>query len=464
MPYAWSLLARGGTSLRDYYVTTPVCCPSRTSLLTGRYTHNHRVLTNSFHLAGGGGGFPAFARHVRGDYLAPWLQEAGYRTIHIGKFLNFYGRGNPRRVPGGWSGWATIVDSPSDSRYYHYRLNIDGRVTRPIGRYGRGDGHHCLSSDGCTYVTDRLTLLAQHELTRDRSRPIYLQLDEVAPHGDKVPPDGPAVKRSDRHPLRITRRPGGAAFNEADVADKPAFLRRQRPLDRREIRDLRRSERMRLLSLGAVDRGIKRIATELARQGRLQNTYIILTSDNGLLLGEHRYRTAKFLAYEPVSHMPLLIRGPGIPRGRLMTGPAANIDLAPTILRLLGAPLDHRFDGISLANALRGGRLPSRRALLLEAYPPGHARKAFVPKPKIPNKAPSLRYSAILLGHWKLIDYRRGGRELYDLRSDPHETRSLAHIPRYRSLEQALERRLRRLRRCRGDSCSRPIGSSLPRP
>ena len=139
MPYAWSLLARGGTSLRDYYVTTPVCCPSRTSLLTGRYAHNHRVLTNSFHLAGGGGGFPAFARHVRGNYLAPWLQEAGYRTIHIGKFLNFYGRGNPRRVPGGWSGWATIVDSPSDSRYYHYRLNIDGRVTRPIGRYRGGD-------------------------------------------------------------------------------------------------------------------------------------------------------------------------------------------------------------------------------------------------------------------------------------------------------------------------------------
>jgi N-acetylglucosamine-6-sulfatase len=464
MPFTWKLLAHGGTSFRDYYVTTPVCCPSRTSLLTGRYAHNHRVLTNSPHLAGGGGGFPAFERHVHGDYLAPWLQAAGYRTIHIGKFLNFYGRGNPRVVPPGWSGWATLLDNPSESRYYDYRLNIDGQVSRPIVRRKRSGGRRCLQTTSCTYVTDRLTLIAQRELRRNRSRPIYLQLDEIAPHGDLIPPDGPAVKRSDRRRLQITKRPGGTAFNETDVSDKPRFLRSQPPLNRQEIQHVRRAERLRRLSLGAVDRGLRRIASQLSRQGRLQNTYILLTSDNGLLLGEHRFRTAKFLAYEPVTHMPLLIRGPGIPRGRLITGPAANIDLAPTILRLLGGPLDHRFDGISLASALRGGRLPRRRALLLEAYPPGRPRKAYVPKPKISNKAPSRRYSGILLGHWKLIDYGQAGRELYDLRSDPNETRSLARNPRYRNLVRALELRLGRLRACRGTSCSRPFRSSLPSP
>jgi arylsulfatase A-like enzyme len=189
-----------------------------------------------------------------------------------------------------------------------------------------------------------------------------------------------------------------------------------------------------------VDQGVKQIVDELERAGELENTLLIFTSDNGYLIGEHRIRESKVLPYEPSIRVPLLMRGPGIPRGARREQLVWNGDLAPTILDAAGARAAWEPDGMSLLPFARDAGARSGRAVLLEGPP---TRRT--------GAAPT--FTGLRTPDHLYVEYLTGERELYDLRRDPYELRNLAGLPRAATVERSLAERLTRLRDCAGTSC-----------
>ena len=383
MPSTLDLIAKKGITFNRYYVSYPLCCPSRVSLLTGRYAHNHNVRGN----VSPNGGYTGFS--FRGAYshnLATWLQADGYHTVHLGKFLNGYGEepwDNGTTVPPGWDSWDTILDVDRTHYYSGYKMDINGQVVGPFGdpgswetrEYGVRDDIGCpyAPTNGlpCYYVTDTLTNMASAEIqATPPERPLYLQLDYTAPHGDFRRPAGPEPSPRHYDWFQGAALPHDTAegLDEGNVTDKPRFIREASHLTPSERHTYLIYYQKMLESLRDVDDGVRQVIGTLSQTGRLQNTYIIFTSDNGFFFGEHRLLGGKFLAYEPATHLPLLIRGPGIKPGSSTGELAANIDIAPTVLELSGAKADKSIDGRSLGPVMRDPDLRTRRPILFESF------------------------------------------------------------------------------------------------
>jgi N-acetylglucosamine-6-sulfatase len=452
MPNVLSKIAGRGVAFNRYYVTYPICCPSRTSLITGLYVHNHGVLINRPPY-----GYPAFKRSPSyTDNLATWLQGAGYRTIHIGKFLNFYGDADPSEIPPGWTDWETVVSEEGARRYYGETYNMNGALVGPLGSWTEAavDSPTCRISHpetpgGCNYSTDIDSALAVDAIRRSAEfpQPFYLQVDYTAPHVDLVGPSGPSVATRDEGSATGVRyRPPG--FNERDVSDKPRFIRIFHRLSAAQRHEIDQRYRHELESLRAVDTGVGSIIRTLAATRQLGNTYIFFISDNGQFHGEHRIAQGKYLPYEPASHMPLLVAGPGFPRETHSNALVSNTDIAPTIAEL--ARVRVRADGRSLLPYAHDPQLRSRRPILLEGYAiPG---KGFFHRH---NTASVLDYFGVVAGRYKYVRYGYGGRELYDLGADPAELHSLVGDPRYRPVVQWAQALTTSLKTCKGEACRR---------
>jgi N-acetylglucosamine-6-sulfatase len=417
-----------GVTFDRFYDSYPLCCPSRTTFLTGQYSHNHGVLGNGTPI----GGYYALRKP---DTLGVWLQAAGYHTIHIGKFLNRYGLRDPTEIPSGWSEWYGALQSSSD-RYFDYRLNENGALRH----YGKSPGD---------YKTDAETEAALAAIRKRAGlgpggKPFFLFLGAIAPHL----PATPAPR--DRNRFRHLRLPRGVAFNERDVSDKPRFIRRLDPLSAAKIRQIRSGYRDRAASLLSLDRSVGRILDELDSDGLGENTYVLFLSDNGFFFGQHRLPKGKYLPYEPSTHLPLMIRGPGIPAEVHSDELVANIDLAPTILGLAGADPSVEVDGRSLMPFAQDPGLRSERPILFEA------NSADKPSVGVP-------YVGIRTRRYAYIRYRSGEQELYDLDRDPRQLRSRHRDPRYAPTKRALARALASLRDCRGEACRKPL-ASIPAP
>ncbi|MGH2981362.1 MAG: sulfatase family protein [Solirubrobacterales bacterium] len=469
MPNTLTLIAGGGITFNRYYVSDPLCCPSRATALTGQYAHNNGVLGN------GPTAFGGYGALSKQHNLAVWLQGAGYRTIHIGKFLNYYGQppvSAPTEVPPGWSHWETLAGEDSTHYFYGYRLNVNGEVRGPFGEisYARRDEPGCVSdpaADPCEYQTDVLTQSAVEQVLGSAGpSPFFLSLDYVAPHGDFRPPWGaePAPRHYDSWSAVPLPRPPG--FNERDVSDKPRFLRRARRLGGIGIAHAQQEWQKGLESLRAVDDGVARLFGALAGTGELARTYVIFTTDNGFFNGEHRIQRSKFLPYEPATHVPLLMRGPGIRPGSRSGELVANVDLAPTILQIAGTGPSVAVDGRSLLRFARKPRKRTTRPLLLE----GFTRAVDVATARATGATASIRdapirdFQGIRVGRYKYVRYRGGVKELYDLRRDPYEQHSRIKDRRYREVRSFLAKRLNWLRRCSGRVCRKRLKAKIPRP
>lgn len=489
MPNTLAMIGGRGMTFNRYYVSYPLCCPSRVTLLTGRYAHNSNVRGN----VQPNGGYSGFrARGAWSHNLATWLQGAGYRTIHIGKFLNGYGDppyDNGTEVPPGWSAWHTVENADTHHYYYGYSLNDNGTIDGPFGdpgswdtrEYGERDYFGCPTSSieekPCLYETDVFSRIAYEELVgTSPEQPFYLQLDYTAPHGDFRRPAGP--EPAPRHytlfdgaPYPHDREEG---FNEGNVNDKPRFIREAPYLSGEEIHTYRVYYDKALASLRAIDDGVKTVLDTLGTQHRLRNTYVIFTSDNGFFYGEHRLTGGKFLAYEPSTHLPFLIRGPGIKPGTATGELAANTDIAPTILELAGVKPDKSVDGTSLVPFLRDPSLRTRRGILFESFvetndveangeptaqkvvkevqrrrPNGGGAKASI-------VAPPKDYEGIRLGPYKYIEWPDGEKELYDITKDPNELNNIVRVPNYFPIRAFLHAQLIRLEACVGHTCREP--------
>jgi arylsulfatase A-like enzyme len=240
------------------------------------------------------------------------------------------------------------------------------------------------------------------------------------------------------------------------MSDKPRFLRRRaRLLRSRDVATIVRDSRARRAALLSVDEGVARIVAALRRTGELANTYVLFTSDNGYMQGEHRVRSGKMLPYDPSTRVPLLIRGPGIPAGRATSELVANTDLAPTLLDLAGARPGKTLDGRSLVAFARSPGIRTKRAILHET---GGARYAGPREQdeRTNSRRPLRRvmsYRAIRTPRWLYVRWHNGDRELYDLRRDRDQMRSLHAGSAHRRVRLVLAKRLRALARCAGAGC-----------
>ncbi|MEO1370811.1 MAG: sulfatase, partial [Acidobacteriota bacterium] len=321
--------------------------------LTGRYAHNHGVYGNNYNLANGNGGWRGFREQGNEpEHIGPWLQAAGYHTALIGKFLNGYpnipgGFVAEEYIPMGWSEWYGSFTNDFPFSYFDFRLNENGVVTR---------------YDDGTYLTDRETELAVDFLTRAAAldEPFFLFLSPYAPHG----PTEPAPRHDGLHRAAGVTTFVPPSFNEFDMSDKPVYIQEDAVLRPTHFPNgaLRKLD----MTL-ALDEMIQAVIDTLAATGDLDNTYVFFVSDNGLLWGEHRLG-GKAAPYEESIRIPMAVRGPTTPAGETFSHLVANIDLAPTLLELAGAPLPEAVDGESFVRAFEGGVGPAawRDALQIE--------------------------------------------------------------------------------------------------
>lgn len=435
-------LTREGTRFENFYATLPACCPSRATLLTGQYAHNHGVQANE---RVDGGGFDRFRRsRAYSRTVAVALRRAGYRTGWVGKFLNGYGpvaMNTPSYRPPGWTNWQALA---KPGGLYDWRLNDNGTLRSFRGARG--------------YQTDVLARRAGGFIRRSAGlgRPFFLTVATGAPHGES----GPDTWK--RNP-RPARRHWGAFSGEplprppsfnAKPIDKPSFARRG-PLSAERKRDLTRLNRSRRETLLAVDDMMGRLVRVLSRIGRLNNTYVIFTSDNGFLMGEHRL-VGKRLLYEPSANVPMIIRGPGVPRGATRTQVTGNIDVASTILNAARVRPLIKQDGISLLGLARDRDRARNRGILLT-----HSQRAIGGRPGPPN----WRSLGVRVPGWVYVRHNSNNgieEELYDLNADPHQLRNLVPLtdrsnaefdPALAQQRRELRERLKRLRDCAGKRC-----------
>jgi arylsulfatase A-like enzyme len=452
MPNTKRLLAQAGTRFTDYIATTAQCCPSRASLLTGQYAHNHGVTSNPV-------GYPGLVD--RSNVLPVWLHRAGYWTIHVGKFLNGYERvAQPdSAVAPGWDQWHTVLGNTS---YYSYNLFVNGSRRH----YGSHRGDHI------THVLNR-TAVRMVRRYAPKGHPFYLQLDQRAPHmAHHRDPHGrcgqaPMPVPADERLFRNERLPKPPSFNEENMRDKPSFLRAAPKVGSLERRKIRKHWRCALASLHGVDRGVKKVYDAVKKAGELGKTVFIFISDNGQFHGQHRLQSGKVLPYEEALRLPLLIRVPQryrhhAARVRKVGRPVGNIDLAPTILDLArarpcSAPGDCRtMDGRSLMPLLRrSSHWPHGRALLTEYRVGDAGRYATCEFAGIRTR------EDIYVRHFRVVDPGTSQcvpddeSERYSLRKDPFELRNLcfggssSNCP-VGAKQLDLELRLSQLRRCAG--------------
>jgi arylsulfatase A-like enzyme len=331
-------------------------------------------------------------------------------------------------VPPGWSEWYASVD-PSTYQYSGYRLNENG----VLGNYAR-------------YQTDEYTQRAVDAVRRlaPAGEPFFLSLAYLAPHSggprDADDPAGIATPSpAERHRDRFATEPlpRSRAFDEADVSDKPSFIRRRPRLSATRRAAVEENYRQRLESLLAVDEGVVRIVDALRAAGELEKTLVVFTSDNGFFGGEHRVPYGKVLVYEPSVRVPLIMRGPGVPRGARRRQLVSNVDLAPTILEAAGARAGRVQDGRSLAGLLSDRTREWGRELLFEG----------------PTGFDAVAFSALRNQRYLYVEYDNGERELYDMRRDPDQLESLDASPAHARLQARLAERLAALQVCAGASC-----------
>lgn len=287
-------------------------------------------------------------------------------------------------------------------------------------------------------VADR-AVLAIHQRAQE-GRPFFLWVAPLAPHGELGESGWRPPRPADRHVTRFLDAPLPRlpSFNELDVSDKPLAISVLPALTDENIAQITYRYRAELASLLAADDLVARVVGQLSADGILDNTVIIYTSDNGVFHGEHRLPSGKTLLYEEAVRQPLIIRGREFGRGVRVTFPAANIDLAATIIDLAGAEAMRSLDGRSLRSLLRNPDAQKRRALLLENFDERGRRST-----------DAIRTRQYFYAEWKHPDSGTEY-ELYDLVADPYQLQNRHCDPELASVEVRLRAKLRRLRNCRG--------------
>lgn len=432
MPQLKSLMVDGGVSFSNYFVNISLCCPSRATILRGQYAHNTGVYSNKK----SDGSFIYFYRHgLEKSTIATWLQQKGYRNAYIGKYFNGYPRQAPKNyVPAGWDEWASPI---YDSGYmgYKYTLNENGSFVE------YGDRPEDYSADVYTSKAQEFI----NQAAKDK-QPFFLYLSYFAPHQPAIP----APRHSKLFPDAFA--PRTPSFNEADVEDKPKYIRELPLLNQAQKNRLDRLYQKRLRSLQAVDEGLVTLINTLKANEQLDNTYIIFTSDNGYHLGQHRLPPDKETAYEEDIHLPLYVRGPDVPMGETRDQIVSNLDLAPTFAELAGADTPNFIDGRSLVPLFRR-HIPI----------PAQWRQVFFLQHRLNRQTIPIipDYKGLRTSNCTYVQYATSEKELYNLRQDPDQLQNLANVIQPQVIKEYAKRMIN-LSSCRGKTCRERDLKPLP--
>jgi N-acetylglucosamine-6-sulfatase len=429
MPHV-AALQRRGTTFDHYFVSNSLCCPSRATIFTGDFPHDTKVLSNTAPL----GGYAKFReRRLARRTFAVALQREGYATSLLGKYLNGYGdafmSGLTAPVPPGWSDWH--VANRTGYREFGSELNDNGRFTTYEG-----------------YGVDVLAEHASDFIARSGGQPFALEVATFAPHA----PYTPAPRNADDFP-GLTQ-PRDPSFDAPNV-NPPSWLADRPPLGAERIADMDEDFRRRAQAVQAIDALVARVEQEAPK-----NTYIVFSSDNGYHMGQHRLAPGKMTAFDTDIRVPLIVAGPGVPKGRTVHQIAQNTDLAPTFVQLAGGTPDSAIDGHSLVPLLRDGTPTTwPTAALVEHRGPRFG----IGDPDLQSDVPT-RYTALRISSPRTeavyVEYTDGEREYYDIARDPFELRNV--VDRLTPAREAqLHAALARLRNCHdAQACWRAAGGA----
>ncbi|KAL2264167.1 hypothetical protein VTK26DRAFT_1285 [Humicola hyalothermophila] len=470
-----------GTLYKRHYCTTAICCPARVSLWTGKLAHN----TNVTDVNPPYGGYPKFVSQGLNDaYLPRWLQEAGYNTYYTGKLFNAHTIQNYNSpYPAGWNGSDFLLDPYT---YMYLNASFQRNHDPPVSY----EGQHSVD----VLTTKALGFL--DDAAEDAgNRPFFLGIAPVAPHSNVqaslFDDDGSGGGNLDDINIAAAFTPPIPAerhkhlFANATVPRTPHFNPRQ-PSGANWVRRLPRQSadnvafndhfyRQRLRALQSVDELVDAVVARLRERGLLESTYLFYTTDNGYHIGQHRLQPGKECGFEEDINVPLIVRGPGVPRGRVSEAVVtSHVDLAPTILRLAGRPARADFDGVAIPlgeDEIREAEEQRTRHehVTVEfwgfAVSEGELFDEDEERLVVNNTYKAVR----VIGRGYNLYYAvwcNNEHELYDLETDPYQLHNLLHpshpspqtllgIPLPKVLAR-LDALLFVLKSCKGQTCVRP--------
>ena len=393
MPTVRNAIIARGVNYTQAMVPTSVCCPSRASILTGMYSHSTGVWHNGDKtaLSGVPGGYDAFvANGNESRTVAVALDQAGYQTEMIGKYLNGY-----RQQDGPPPGWDRFLAFDKDAAYYDYML-----------------GGQLYGSRARDYSTDVIARKAVSLIeTAPTIEPLFMYIAPKAPHAPFIP-----ASRDEGAPMGQYVHPRDfGAFNEANLSDKPTWLQEKGYVSVERMHELAQAQHRSLL---AVDELTRNVIDALKARGTLSNTLLIFMSDNGLQWGEHRL-TKKDLPYTASTRIPMAMRWDGhITPGTTRTDLVLNVDIAPTIADVVGLTMPGT-EGLSLLSS-------NQRT--------GFPLEGTIGKPLDQGTVQRPAYCGWRTDNQLFIHYNGGAEELYLLDQDPKETQNVASDTAFESV------------------------------
>jgi N-acetylglucosamine-6-sulfatase len=398
MPNLQRLVAAHGTTFTAARHNIAECSPARAGFLTGQYSKRHTVL----------GQRDAFARHNDvHKTVAVWMQSAGYHTGIIGKYFT---EGEGASSPPGWDVRRQLA--AKNQEQYGYEVWDGKAMQKPELDQGRYLQQEVVAFLGGAHA------------------PFFLWFTPTADH---TPYQAPPNHRHEFSRLQWPDR------RERDVSDKPSWIQQLSPFPDRVLASIRQTERLRLRELLGLDDTIAAIFEQLASTGRVDDTVVIFTSDNGVFMGEHRIPpSSKNMPYEPSVLVPCVARGPGFPHTTIRQPVHMSMDLTATCVELAEASPNLPLDGVSLTQVVGDpSRFDARQLLYERGSSEGYS---------FPIAVPPLA-DGIFTRDRKLVRYRSTPSiyELYDLDADPNELRNLADHPEYADDRSTLEAALDRL-------------------
>jgi N-acetylglucosamine-6-sulfatase len=411
MPKTRALLGAQGMQFEKAFVSLPLCCPSRATIMRGQYAHNTGVFGNSNAPDGGWQGYQNHGHEQ--DNIATRLHNGGYRTGLFGKYLNGY---DLTAVPPGWDDWFAIPDGGGAFNYY---VNDNG-TKKYFGNSESDYSADVFSRETRSFIDASVVA----------GKPFFAYVTPKPPHEPAIP----APRH--QHAFDGEKAPRLPSFNESDVSDKPPSIRSLPVLSQTQIADIDALHERRVESLQSVDDLVEAVVNKLQNVGALENTYVVFTSDNGYHLGEHRIMFAKEKPYEEDVRVPLIVRGPGVQAGTTTEKLTLNTDFFPTFTDLAGVTTPGYVDGRSLRPVLEGSATTWRTDVLLE-YPSFRGIRTSDDR--------------------KYIEYGDGFKEYYDLKADPYELKNSYNA---NSPPAELATRLQALKGCAGDACRAAEGAT----